>query len=652
MIPARHLSAKNRTVRVRSDIPWLPEKYSQRSSRIRILFRPGKGERRVFRRKKRLPPSVWAPKYRRITYGPLRGSYHDPHFMPHVGGMLDAAAKPFVREIVNCKAPQTGGSAAWETMIGWYADNAPGDALIVYPDRDTAKKRSVDYLQPMFSGSARLRGLLTGKEDDQASLRLKLQTMLIYMGWAGSVTSIGNVSVRYLIVDELDKCPEYPARGEATFIELVAERTTAFDRFGSMKIWNSTPTATPSPIFARLNACDVIFDYHVPCPDCGQMQRMEFKRIDFNDIRDPEAMTRERAARYICAACGSLWDDRARDQALRQGQWFARPAAAAEEPPADRHPSDQQTVAPEGQSLETYLRAHRPERVGFHSPAWISPLNSLSKCAAAFLEGLKNEAAMLYFDTQIRAVEHVPYRRVHAEDAILSRRDDRPEGLVPGGGRVAALVAGVDVQAQSFVYSLRAFGWGMDLPSWGVRYGEVDSLRALEQVLWGTPYQDADGLYYPVILTVIDTGGHRASEIYDFARLNPTMVAAYKGASGRQAVPYRRSIIDRYPGTSTPIPGGVELYLCDSGYYKDQLAGKLRIAPGDPGAYRFHAGTGREYATQMCCEYIDERNNWQCPPGRANHFWDCAVMELIAADLLYLKWESGPEPADEEEEPA
>jgi len=170
-----------------------------------------------------------------------------------------------------------------------------------------------------------VRRLLTGYADDEAALRVKLKTMLVYMGWGGSVTSLGNVSVRYLLIDELDKCPEFPSKKEARFEALVAERTTAYDRFGSLKIWNSTPTASPSRIVAKLREMDVVFDYHARCPDCGHIQLMEFKRIDFNGIRDPQEMLAGDHARYVCAACGSVWDDRKRDIAVRTGAgWYAR----------------------------------------------------------------------------------------------------------------------------------------------------------------------------------------------------------------------------------------------------------------------------------------------------------------------------------------
>ncbi len=42
----------------------------------------------------------------------------------------------------------------------------------------------------------------------------------------------------------------------------------------------------------------------------------------------------------------------------------------------------------------------------------------------------------------------------------------------------------------------------------------------------------------------------------------------------------------------------------------------------------------------MCAEYQDEKGFWQCPEGRANHYWDCSYMNLVAADVLGVRfWE-------------
>lgn len=620
--------SRTRTIRLRTAPAWLPEKYRHRLERIRVKFKPSAGERRFFRRKKHELPSAWAPKYRTVTYGPLKGSRWDNSFMPHMRGILDASFYPSVRYIGNCKSPQGGSSAGADTILGYIADLQPGPAFVVYPDRQTGSKRFKDYLQPMFQESPRLRGLLTGMAEDLASMRIKLKTMLIYLGWAGSVTSLGNISARYLIGDEVDKWVTQASKKEAGTLKLFYERFRSY-KYGG-KCWLiSTPSSLDGPIWHYLTKeAQVVFDYWITCPECREIHKVAFSHIKFGDERDPQAVEDQDLARYAFPCCGLAVDDRGRIKALQSGHW------------RERLSEDDEKSGAVGRELFACLREENPKKICFHSPGWISPLVGNSEMAAAFLRGLKDPGEMHYFDNQIAAVAHSPFRQNRKIDTILKLRDDRPAGLVPGGGVVSALVAGVDTQDNSFPYVVRAFGWGIEMESWQIAAGEVDSLAALHRVLFDHVYQDVDGYYYPVHLAVIDSGGHRTSEIYDFARSHPTRVAAYKGASGRKAKPYTKSFIDTYPGTNIKIPGGVELYVCDTHHYKDQLAAKLRVGPENLGAWHLSAETTEAFAQEMCAEYVDDRRMWQCPKGRANHGWDCEVMALVAADLMQLRYSS------------
>jgi phage terminase large subunit GpA-like protein len=609
----------SRAVRLRTSPWWLPEKFRKRAERIRISFRPFAGERQLYRRKKEMPPSAWAEKYRVVTYGPLKGSRWSNSFMPHLRGILDASFFPSVRYIGNCKVAQTGSSAMAETALGYIADMQPGPAFVCYPDRPTAAKRSTDYMQPMFTDSPVLRRQLTGADDDMASLRVKLKTMLIYMGWAGSVTSLGNITARYLIGDEVDKWPDQATKKEASTIKLFLERFRAF-KYGG-KCWLiSTPSVKTGAIWVYMTQeAQVVFDYHAKCPDCGELREMSIDHVRWpEDVRDPVQVEQQDLARYVCPACGSEWDDRRRKKALDGGVWFARG---------------------DGRELFEYLRQMRPRKICFHSPAWVSPLVTNSEMAAAVLKG-----DLHFLDNQIKAIAHVPQRQARKEDAIYTLADDRPEMLVPGGGKVAALLGQADTQDNGFYFTIRAFGWGLEQESWLIRFGFTMSFEELAHIMFGEQYRDAQGLYYPVHMLVIDSGGHRTSEVYDFSRRFPGRVQCYKGARGRRPNPITWTTIDRYPGTKIPIPGGVRLAIADSHHYKDQLATKLKIKEDLPGAWHFHQGVnekdvhGRDFAAQMCAESVDERNLWECPEGVANHFWDCEVMGLVGADILQIKY--------------
>ena len=627
---------QSKTIRLRTAPSWLPEKYRHRLERLRIKFKPSPGERRFFKRRKIEQPSVWAPKNRVVTYGPLENSRWDNSFMPHMRGIMDASFFPSVRYIGNCKAPQSGSSAGVETLIGYVADLHPGPMLIVYPNKDTASKRSTDYLQPMFQKSPRLRSLLTGAADDMASMRIKLQTMLLYMGWSGSVTALANVSARYLIGDEIDKWEVKASKKEANTLTLFYERFRSFV-YGA-KCWLiSTPSDVEGYIWVFMTKeAQVIFDYHIPCPECGELHKMSDKHIRFGEERDPKVIEEQDLARYVFPCCGLVANDRVRIAALQKGIWYER----LTEKEAKEEKTDKTDKSP--RELFQCLRETKPRKICFHSPGWISPLFTNSEIAAAFLRGLKDPEAMHYYDNQVRAVAHVPYRLNRKIDTLKNLKDDRPFGLVPGNNQVAALVAGIDTQDHSFLISVRAFGYSLIQPSWQIRHDEVTSFAELEKILFEDAYQDSAGLYYPIHLALIDTGGHRTGDVYDFCRKHPGRVLAYKGASGRKASPKSKTIIDTYPGTKIPIPGGVELWVCDSHHYKDHLAAKLRAAKDSHGAYLFAQETSEEFLTQMTAEYVDDKRMWQCPKGRANHYWDTSVLELIAADMLQLKYTPNP----------
>ena len=613
---------RTRTYKLQDNPNWLPPALRIRPEEIRFKFRFTEAERRVYKRKKIIPVSQWAERYRRVTYGPLEGQKWDNNFAPHSKGIMDASFFPSVEVIGNCKAPQTGGSSAMETCIAYAADCKPGPALIVYPDKDTATKRSMDYFQAIFKQSSRLRGLLTGLQDDMAGLRIKLLTMLIYMGWAGSPTSIGNVSAKYLVLDEVDKYPPTPNKREAGTMALARKRTTVF-KYGQKTWITSTPTMESGVIWQYLkNEAEVVFDYWVLCPDCGHFLLMKFDDIDFDGVRDPLVMDREQRARYACRECGSMWDDETRNKAARQGEWRARD---------------------DGRDMKTYLKEERPRKICFHTPAWISQSVRLSDVAVSFLKGQKSKADLKDFMTQFKAEPWTDYRQERQEENILVLKDGRKCEEVPGGGVVQALLAAVDTQDKGFWYEIRAWGWGENLESWQIREGKIPTFEALEQVLFQDTYKDSSGREYHVWKSCIDAMGHRTAEVYDFCRKHRGRILPIKGER-KMPSPHSYTSIDRYPGSKKLMASTLLLYRIDTSHYKDSLASRLEIAPGDPGAWHLHSEATQAWCRQMTVEFVDEKGVWQCPAGKDNHAWDVSVYGLFLADFCRLKIRRKPDP--------
>ena len=609
----------NRHIIIDDPPAWMPPVVRENRERVEVSFRFSQAERRIYRKRRKIQPSVWAERHRVITRGPLEGSTWRNRTTPYLAGIMDASFFPGVHVIIICAPPQTGKSAVVDTCIGYAADRDPGPVLYVYPDEDTATENSKDRIQPMFRKGARLRSYLTGTGDDETAKRINLQHMQIYMAWARSAVKLGNKSIRYGVGDEVDKYPDVANKREGGPLDLMRKRFRTYR--WNYKFWIvSTPTIETGAVWTALTTeAQVIFDYHVRCPDCRTYQEMKFDGIKWpKDERDPEKIEAQRLAWYECPHCHSQWDDTKRDAAVRAGQW-----------------RDRET----GRPLTATLDEMRPAKIGFHLRSWISPFVGLSDAAAAFLRGTKDKNKLKDFKNGHAAEPWRNYMVERKEDRILALRDDRPAGIVPGAGQAAALVAGVDTQDHGFYYRIRAFGWGPKEESWGVRMGFVDSFEALKEVLFDERVVDSAGTEYAVKLAIQDAMGHRTNEVYDFVRLRQGAIFAAQGVDTRRmATPISWSNLEFYPGTKKPIPGGLRLLRHDANYWKNKLAGKLEVNPEDPGAFHLEAEADMEYARNMCAEVLDDKGLWVCQASKANHFWDCEVLCLVAAEILRVRF--------------
>ena len=604
---------------------WLPPSLCNRMEDRTIRIRFSHPERKVYRKRKAIPVSEWCERHRVVTMSSLPGPWRN-EVAQYLAGIMDASFFPSVRDISLCKAPQSGGSEAVNNCIAYAADRAPGPALYVYPDELTARENCQDRITPMFTSSARLKDLMSGRDDDSGALKLKLVSMPIYMAWSRSVSRLANKPCRYVVFDETDKY-QTTNHAETDPISLGEARVTTF-RWSS-RIWKiSSPTIEAGYIWQALLAAQVIFEYVAVCPTCHGHQVMTFGGVDQPggikwpaDERDPDIIELRELAWYECEHCQAHWSDYQRDKAVRAGYWRAKG---------------------DGRELFAYLEAERPRKIAFHLPSWLSTFVSLSKVASAFLrckpdgKHLDLNAHKNFCNTFL-AEPWFNHRQDRKEDAILALRDDRPEGVVPGGGVAACLLASVDTQDNGFWYEIRAFGYGQAQTSWGVRAGFVDSATALEAVLFEQRYPDAAGTSHHVQMAAIDAMGHRTAEVYDLCRKYPKRLIPLKGEQ-RLSSPHSWSNIEYYPGTKKPIPGGLKLLRVHTSYFKDVLAAKLDVPAADPGAWLLHANYSEAWASHLCVEFINDAGAWECPRGKDNHGFDCGVYLLALADVLGVKF--------------
>ena len=549
---------------------------------------------------------------------------------------MDAAALPYVREMVICKAPQTGVSEAIMNFIGSRVDLAPGDVLYTFPDQKLTNENFEDRLHDMFLKSLRLRSFLTGNKNDLSQDRIKLQHMTIYGAWASSVATLSNKPCRYAVSDEIDKKGYGSSKAEASSLRLIDKRLiTFYDISKHIKI--SSPSTTKGNVWVELKEADVIFDFYAKCPFCDYLQHMKMEQIkwDGGSKADRKKIKKDKLAWYECEHCQEKWDDHMRDVAVLRGDWL-----------------DRETKI----SIMTYCEKFRPENIGFHLPAWLSHFVSLSKCAHSFLKGLESKENL---KDHRNGTEALPWEEVNTlvkkeDEEVLKCKTKLPPQIVPASA--VAITCGIDMQKAGFPYVVRA--WSRDYTRWLIDYGMLGSFDEIEDLIFkgSYPVENSDRRMR-IWRSALDTGGGKyrkdissTEEAYLWLQevraksrhIGGCRTWGTKGSSRPMPNKIKMgNILDKTP-SGKPLKMGMRLVILDPDQMKDIVyEGMEKSLEGDQGGAWLHSETKMDYARQITAEVKEENDKgvitWERKRD-ANHWLDC---ECIAAALANWEWPGG-----------
>ena len=620
---------------------WMPESVREGKKRLRVLVSFSGPERKVLRKRRRIPVSQWSERYRYVTNSILPGRWRN-NVTPYLSGVMDASWYPSVQTVILCKSPQCGGTELLLNCLGYAIDRDPGPSMFIYPDELTGKENSQDRIQPMIKNSPRLRSYMTGVDDDTSQLRVNLQHMQVYIAWARSASRLANKPIRFMFFDEVDKYMDTVGKREADPISLGEARTITY-RY-SRKIWKvSTPTTETGNIWRALTTeAQVIYDYFVKCPACGETQKMEFKRIVWprasepaqdgkQHSEDPAVIETDKLARYECPHCLARWNDYERDAAVRAGGW-----------------RDRET----GEPLNESLKSRNPLKIGFHLPSWLSPFVSLSEIAASFLRGLSDINKFKDFHNKHLAE---PWRvKVISGSAeqILASRCAVPPQTVPE--EAVRLTCGIDVQQSGFWFVVKA--WAANMTSWTIHYGFLQTWEEVETLVFETAWPVGDtGRTMRIFRCCIDTGGGEKYKDMSMTEETYLWLLRNRGRAG-VALWGTKGSSTTLPGMlrlgneilSTPsgkkLPAGLRILSIDTSKAKDQLHYRLKLSANPetrelPGATFLHRDTGTDYAAQIIAEekQIDERGReeWVNRNNRPNHLLDAEVLAAACVEMEF-----------------
>ena len=549
-----------------------------------------------------LTVSEWAEKYRMLDSktsampGPWRNEK-----TPYLKEIMDEFINYDTEEIIFCKPSQVGGTEAMQNMLGYVIQQDPSPTLIVYPTDTLAESISKNRLEPMIRASKPLRKLYN--ENESSKLELQFDGMYLSLNGANSPSALASKAIKYLFLDEVDKYPG-ASKKEADPIRLARERTKTFTN--QRKIYmTSTPTLQTGHIWQALQGADIEKHYFVPCPHCGEYIELKFSNLRFPSGDDLDNSERADMAVYVCQECGCKITDQDRDNMIRYGEW-----------------------------REVRRNTKASKKVAFWINTLYSPFVRFSEIVKEFLDSKDNPDLLQNFVNSWLAEPWEDTKLKTDADMVMERQTDLPQLVVPSWARY--LTAGVDVQETCLYWTIRA--WGPYITSQNIAHGQALSFQDIESTM-NTPYLTESGEQVIVSLCLIDSG-YDADSTYDFCATNSEWAMPVKGASNPMMSHFKTSKINKVDSKAY----GMNLVLVDGDKYKDMIASRMRKDNGK-GAWMVYEVCDREYAEQVTSEHkVNEKSGsrivqrWRPKHSHIdNHYLDCEVYSLAAADILGVR---------------
>lgn len=552
----------------------------------------------VFAPREQMTCSEWAERYRIVADGQMPGPWRHAR-TPYLIGVMDAFTDPDVQSIAVMKGSQTGGTACVYTMMMVAIDTDPGPMMLVYPSQKSGAEKNELRLTPTFRATPRIAARMSPRPHDTKKSSIRFDACDLVMRGAANEHHLESDPIRYVFVDELDRCGPRTAH-------LVRQRTKTFHR--PKVVFISKPGLEGQGIHAEMEQSDWQ-RYAVPCPHCGgyhvRTRHMLVweglgaegeTRWDSRDtaIEPGGISAAAQTAAIQCPACKgrigpefNLWQ-------LSLGVWVPRSMTverlrANAKAPADGTPARNTAEARARWINEPgVLKGDRPPkaRAGYQIPEFVSGLmtNPYAETVSDLiaLRGVMTPdfLADRCGEAWSPAGRKIDMRELRARIIPMERGGFRL-GQIPSG--VRRLVAGVDVQTDGCWVSVRGFGpYGKE--SWHIWSEWVprtdgDDLSQLDPLLYGRVWKRMDGLAMRISARAIDSG-HDTISVYEYCAKR-SGAYAMKGVGESRwnrapSWPVRTSTVEVRPD-QVRLRAPVKLVAIHSGLWKSRTLARYRL---------------------------------------------------------------------------
>ncbi|TAL89274.1 MAG: terminase [Candidimonas sp.] len=623
--------------------------------------------RRTIRHAWTPPPRIrvdeWADQYRKLAKeaGSTSGQWATSTVEVARGPMM-AVTEPGVHVITVMVSTQLLKTALLENIFGYFAHLDPCPMLLLQPKEDAAEQFSKERISPLIRVTPVLRalvGTVKTRNADETLLFKSFPGGFLALAGAGSPDNLARRPVRVILADEVDK---YPITREGDPITLAEERTATFG-VNWLSVRACSPTVEDKSRIASSYESSDQRRASVQCPHCGHRLFLDFfKHVHWEKAGDTHLT---KTARIACESCGAIWSEGDRLRALHTVRWHqTRPfesggrrhvplddydhawRSGIEDPIAavwDWWESDRHGVY----RARCQVTGQWPvdnEHAGFQASKLYSPWqkDKPSDIARKWIDAQGDEDKLqAWWNTQM-GLPHRAHtgKALHVEELI--KRCEAYAAPVPDG--VAMITVGIDTQDDRL--EAEVVGWGRNEESWSIDKevfeGDIETPAVWDRLdtylkrIW----RRADGRGHTVMAVCIDSGGHHAQRVYDFAKQRlERRIWAIKGESARTG---QRSPVWPTKKPSKRNKQSFRPVIIGVNAAKDVIRARLHLpvpAPDEPAPGYMHFPADRDigYFHQLTAERSVMKVLggqrywvWELPSGRANEALDCRVYAYAA----------------------
>ena len=529
--------------------------------------------------------SEWADTFRRLSAGSSAepGRWRTSK-APYQKEIMDAITDISIRKVVIMSAAQVGKTDAMVlNPIGYYVHYDPSPIMVIQPTIDMAEKFSKEKLSPMIRDTPVIAERINEKSRNSGNTIMQkiFPGGFVTIAGANSPTGLRSHTVRILLADEIDGYPA-SAGSEGDPLMLATKRQTTY--------WNKKQVSISTPTIKGASRIEVEYEHsskgewNTPCPCCGELQPLVWSGVIFDKDNLNEI-------NYVCSKCGVISSEAEWKEKFIDGRFV-------HEDPAN------------------------PVK-GFHLNTLASTLTTWREVVEKFLvanEEVKKgnvELMKVWTNTEMGQTWEEDGETIEDEELIKRRENYNCE--VPAA--VLYLTAGVDTQDDRF--EVEVVGWGPEYESWGIRfaalYGDTGNMQDpvwenLDAFL-SQSFTKPDGSKLKIIVTCMDSGGHRTNQVYKFckARFN-RRIFAIKGSNDSAAAYIQK------PTKNNREQAYLFTIGVDTG--KSWLMDRLKLPEPGPGFCHFPREDGRGYDEKYFKGLTSEKKVMRYKMGRPYFAWE------------------------------